>query len=179
MPVHQIKLNVNGRPVEGQVEAAKLLLDFVRDDLGLTGTKEGCGTGDCGACTVHVNGKAVHSCLTLAVEAEGADVTTIEGIARDGVLAPIQAAIVEYGGTQCGFCIPGIVMMASQFLRDHPKPTEDELRMGIAGNLCRCTGYDKIVKALHAVIEGKELALTKPGALTNIPLPPEPEGEDA
>ena len=172
-----IKLKVNGQNVEAEVEPAKLLLDFVRDDLGLTGTKEGCGTGDCGACTVHLNGRPVHSCLTLAVEADGAEVTTVEGIAQDGVLNAVQAAIVEYGGTQCGFCIPGFVMMASAFLRDHPKPTEDELRMGIAGNLCRCTGYDKIVRGLQAVIEGKELALTKPGALTEIPLPPEPEGE--
>src|SRR4029079_8513723 len=113
----------------------------------------------------------------LALEADGAEVTTIEGIARDGVLSPVQAAIVEYGGTQCGFCIPGSVMMAPAFLKDHPKRTEDELRMGIAGNLCRCTGYDKIVRGLQAVSEGKELALTKPGALTDIPLPPEPEGE--
>jgi aerobic carbon-monoxide dehydrogenase small subunit len=177
MPLHPLRLNVNGRPVEAQVEPATLLLDFVRDGLGLTGTKEGCGTGDCGACTVHLNGKAVHACLTLAVEADGAEVTTVEGLARGGVLAPVQAALVEYGGTQCGFCIPGIVMTASAFLREHPKPTEDELRMGIAGNLCRCTGYDKIVKALQAVVDGRELALTKPGALTAVPLPPEPEGE--
>jgi carbon-monoxide dehydrogenase small subunit len=174
----RLQAKVNGQAVDVQVEPAKLLLDFVRDDLGLTGTKEGCGTGDCGACTVHLNGKPVHSCLTLALEANGGDVTTIEGIAPgNGTLHPVQAAIVEYGGTQCGFCIPGFVMMASAFLRDHPHPTEDELRMGIAGNLCRCTGYDKIVRALQAVADGKELALTKPGALTDIPLPPEPEGE--
>lgn len=177
MPPQPLKLTINGRSVETTVEPAKLLLDFVRDDLGLIGTKEGCGTGDCGACTVHLNGRAVHSCLTLAVEADGADVVTVEGIAPDGVLSAVQAAIVEYGGTQCGFCIPGFVMMASAFLRDRPNPTEDELRMGIAGNICRCTGYDKIVRGLQAVIEGKELALTRPGALTEIPLPPEPEGE--
>jgi carbon-monoxide dehydrogenase small subunit len=177
MPLHPLRLSVNGRPVDAQVEPARLLLDFVRDDLGLTGTKEGCGTGDCGACTVHLNGRAVHSCLTLVVEAEGAEVVTVEGLSRDGVLTPVQAAIVEYGGTQCGFCIPGFVMMASAFLEAHPHPSEDELRMGIAGNLCRCTGYDKIVRALQAVSEGKELALTKLGALTDIPLPPEPEGE--
>jgi carbon-monoxide dehydrogenase small subunit len=173
-PLH---LKVNGQNVAADVEPATLLLDFLRDDLGLTGTKEGCGTGDCGACTVHMNGKAVHSCLTLALEARGAEVTTVEGLAPNGVLHPVQAAIVEYGGTQCGFCIPGFVMMASAFLKEHPNPSEDELRMGIAGNLCRCTGYDKIVRALQAVAEGKELALTKPGALTDIPLPPEPEGE--
>ncbi|MBM4418588.1 MAG: (2Fe-2S)-binding protein [Chloroflexi bacterium] len=177
MPLHQISLTVNGRRATGQVEPAKLLLDFLREDLGLTGTKEGCGTGDCGACTVHVDGKAMHSCLTLGVEADGAQVTTVEGLASAGSLTPIQAAIVEYGGTQCGFCIPGIVMMATAFLRDHPHPSEDELRMGIAGNLCRCTGYDKIVKGLFAVIEGRELILTRAGSLTEIPLPPEPEGE--
>ena len=172
-----LQLKVNGQSVVADVEPAKLLLDFLRDDLGLTGTKEGCGTGDCGACTVHMDGKAVHSCLTLALEANGADVTTVEGLAPADGLHPVQAAIVEYGGTQCGFCIPGFVMMASAFLKEHPHPSEDELRMGIAGNLCRCTGYDKIVRALQAVSEGKELALTKPGALTEIPLPPEPEGE--
>lgn len=177
MPTHHIELRVNGRPVAADVEPAKLLLDFVREELGLTGTKEGCGTGDCGACTVHIDGQPMHSCLTLAVEAEGSSVTTIEGISSGGVLSPIQAALVEYGGSQCGFCIPGIVMMATAYLRDHPNPTEDDLRMGIAGNLCRCTGYDKIVKSLYAVIDKKELALTKPGALTSIPLPPEPEGE--
>src|ERR687890_611761 len=177
MASKSLKLKVNGQNVSAEVEPAKLLLDFLRDDLGLTGTKEGCGTGDCGACTVHLDGKAVHSCLTLALEANGAEVTTVEGLAPDGGLHPVQAAIVEYGGTQCGFCIPGFVMMASAFLREHPNPSEDELRMGIAGNLCRCTGYDKIVRALQAVSEGRELALTKPGALTDIPLPPEPEGE--
>src|ERR1041385_3670280 len=171
MASKMLQLKVNGQNVAAEVEPAKLLLDFVRDDLGLTGTKEGCGTGDCGACTVHLNGRPVHSCLTLALEANGTEVTTIEGIAPgDGVLSPVQAAIVEYGGTQCGICIPGFVMMATAYLKEHPKPSEDDLRMGIAGNLCRCTGYDKIVKALHAVIEGKELALTKPGALTTIPL---------
>jgi len=177
MASKSLKLKVNGQTVAAEVEPAKLLLDFLRDDLGLTGTKEGCGTGDCGACTVHFNGKPVHSCLTLALEANGAEVTTVEGLAPAGGLHPVQAAIVEYGGTQCGFCIPGFVMMASAFLEAHPHPSEDELRMGIAGNLCRCTGYDKIVRALQAVSEGKELALTKPGALTDIPLPPEPEGE--
>jgi carbon-monoxide dehydrogenase small subunit len=178
MPQKPLQMKVNGQSVLSDVEPAKLLLDFLRDDLGLTGTKEGCGTGDCGACTVHLNGKPVHSCLTLALEAQGSEVTTVEGLAPDnGTLHPVQAAIVEYGGTQCGFCIPGFVMMAAAFLRDNPKPSEDELRMGIAGNLCRCTGYDKIVRALQAVSEGKELALTKPGALTDIPLPPEPEGE--
>src|SRR5438132_7806165 len=120
-----LQLKVNGQQVAADVEPAKLLLDFLRDDLGLTGTKEGCGTGDCGACTVHLNGKPVHSCLTLALEAQGADVTTVEGLApANGTLHPVQAAIVEYGGTQCGFCIPGFVMMAVAFLKEHPKPSE-------------------------------------------------------
>jgi len=178
MTRHHVTATVNGDPVEFLAEPRESLLDCLRDHLGLTGTKEGCGTGDCGACTVHVNGKAVHSCLTLALEVNGHEVITIEGLApAAGGLHAVQAAIVEYGGTQCGFCIPGMVMMAAQFLRDNPRPTEDELRMGIAGNLCRCTGYDKIVRALQAVAEGKEFALTRPGALTEIPLPPEPEGE--
>jgi carbon-monoxide dehydrogenase small subunit len=144
-----LQLKVNGQSVVAEVEPAKLLLDFLRDDLGLTGTKEGCGTGDCGACTVHMDGKAVHSCLTLALEANGAEVTTVEGLTPADGLHPVQAAIVEYGGTQCGFCIPGFVMMAAAFLKEHPHPSEDELRMGIAGNLCRCTGYDKIVRAVQ------------------------------
>src|SRR5918911_585315 len=177
MPRMLLTCTLNGEPAELLVQPYHTLLEAVRDAAGLTGTKEGCGTGDCGACTVHLNGKAVHSCLTLALEAQGAEVTTVEGLAPANGLHPVQAAIVEYGGTQCGFCIPGFVMMASAFLKEHPHPSEDELRMGIAGNLCRCTGYDKIVRALQAVAEGKELALTKPGALTDIPLPPEPEGE--
>ena len=173
-----VSTTINGDDVEFLCQPQETLLEVLRDRLGLTGTKEGCGTGDCGACTVHLNGKPVHSCLTLALEAKGAEVTTVEGLAPgNGTLHPVQAAIVEYGGTQCGFCIPGFVMMASAFLKEHPHPSEDELRMGIAGNLCRCTGYDKIVRALQAGSEGKELALTKPGALTEIPLPPEPEGE--
>src|SRR5262245_18435698 len=172
-----LQLTVNGQKVVAEVEPATLLLDCLRDDLGLTGTKEGCGTGDCGACTVHFNGKPVHSCLTLALEAQGAEVTTVEGLAPPDGLHPVQAAIVECCGTQCGFCIPGFVMMGAAFLKEHPHPSEDELRMGIAGNLSRCTGYDKIVRALQAVAVGKELALTKPGALTDIPRPPEPEGE--
>lgn len=171
---HLVRLTVNGTPVEATVEPAVLLLDFLREQLGLTGTKEGCGTGDCGACTVIVDGKPMHACLTLAVEADGCEVLTIEGLARNGELHPIQAALVEYGGLQCGFCTPGIIMMAKTLLDRNPHPTEEELRMGLAGNLCRCTGYQKIIEALQAVIEGRPLTVsTKVVA----PLPPEPEGE--
>lgn len=155
---YPVQFNVNGMPVEAAVEPAQTLLDFLREGLGLTGTKEGCGTGDCGACTIILNGRPVNSCLTLAAEADGAEVQTIEGLSQDGEIDPIQKAIVEYGGTQCGFCTPGIVLMAKSFLETNPHPTEDELRMGIAGNLCRCTGYDKIVKAIQSVIESGEPA---------------------
>src|SRR5688500_1795992 len=158
MPLHQIKLNVNGRPVEGQVEAARLLLDFVRDDLGLTGTKEGCGTGDCGACTVHVDGQPIASCLMLAMQVRGRQVRTVEGLAgEDGSLHPVQSAFVKHGVPQCGFCIPGMIMSASALLEENPAPSEEEIRLGIAGNLCRCTGYTKMVAAIaEASGAGKE-----------------------
>lgn len=155
---YPVQFTVNGMPVDAAVEPAQTLLDFLREGLGLTGTKEGCGTGDCGACTIILNGRPVNSCLTLAAEADGAEVQTIEGLSQDGGIDPIQKALVEYGGTQCGFCTPGFVMMAKAFLATNPHPTEDELRMGIAGNLCRCTGYDKIVKAIQSVIESGEPA---------------------
>jgi aerobic carbon-monoxide dehydrogenase small subunit len=174
---YRLRLKVNGSPVETNVEPAVLLLDFVRDQLGLTGTKEGCGTGDCGACTVLVDGMPVHSCLTLACEAENTEVTTIEGLANNGQLHPIQAAFAEMGGLQCGYCTPGFILMAKGFLETNPNPNEDQIRMGIAGNLCRCTGYDRIVAAIQAVAAGREFELAKPGATSRVPLPPEPEGE--
>jgi len=146
-----IKLKVNGETHQKEVEPRMTLLDFIRNELNLTGTKEGCGEGDCGACTVVVNGKAVNSCLMLAVEADGADVLTIEGVADGDNLHPIQQAFIEYGAIQCGFCTPGMIMMAKTFLEDNPRPTEQEVRKAIAGNLCRCTGYDKIVKSILAV----------------------------
>jgi carbon-monoxide dehydrogenase small subunit len=174
---YRLRTRVNGANVEASIEPAVLLLDFLRDQLGLTGTKEGCGTGDCGACTVLLDGKAVHSCLTLACEAEDAEVTTVEGMATDGQLHPIQAAFAELGGLQCGYCTPGFIMMAKGLLDENPSPTEDQIRMGIAGNLCRCTGYDRIVAAIQAVAAGQEFELARPGATSRVPLPPEPEGE--
>ena len=128
----------------------RTLLEVVRDTIGLTGTKEGCGTGDCGACTVLLDGKPVNSCLVLAPEVDGQEVTTIEGLASEGRLHPVQQAFVSESGLQCGICTPGMVMSAVALLRRNPEPTETEIRYAIAGNLCRCTGYDKIVRAIEA-----------------------------
>lgn len=127
------------------------LLELLRDRLGLTGTKEGCSNGNCGTCTVLVDGAPVNACLMLAAEAQGHEVVTVESLSEGTKLHPIQQALVEYGGTQCGFCTPGIVMSAKALLDANPRPTEDEIRHAIAGNLCRCTGYDKIVAAIAAV----------------------------
>jgi carbon-monoxide dehydrogenase small subunit len=141
---------VNGEKHEVLTEPNKVLLDLVRDDLHLTGAKEGCGTGDCGACSMLLDGRVVTSCLVLAPEAEGREVTTIEGLAgADGTLHPIQQAFIEHGGLQCGFCIPGMIITAKALLDRNPSPTETEIRRGIAGNLCRCTGYTKIVEAIQ------------------------------
>jgi carbon-monoxide dehydrogenase small subunit len=146
-----IRLTVNGEQREVLVEPRQTLLDMLRYDLGLTGAKEGCGDGNCGSCTVLVNGQAVNSCLVFAVEMDGQDVTTIEGLAQGGVLHPLQQAFVEEGAVQCGFCTPGMIMMAKALLEANPHPSESEIRESIAGNLCRCTGYDKIVKAILKV----------------------------
>jgi len=147
---HTLSFSVNTHPVKIVVEPHLTLLDVLRENLGLTGTKEGCGTGDCGACTVLVNGEPVCSCLMLAVEAEGQDVTTIEGLATNGELHPIQKALIAYGGVQCGFCTPGVLLSSAALLRRNPQPTEHEIREALSGNLCRCTGYDKIVRAVQA-----------------------------
>ena len=155
MPLQRVTMTVNGQAVERLVEPSVVLLDFLREDLGLTGSKEGCGTGDCGACTVSVNGQPVHSCLMLTPEAEGATITTIEGLGKNGQLTMLQRAFVQYGAIQCGICTPGFLMMASAFLEENSQPTEQEIRGAIAGNLCRCTGYDKIVRAVQAAAEGK------------------------
>jgi aerobic carbon-monoxide dehydrogenase small subunit len=146
-----VTLRVNGAACEVLVEARQTLLDVLRTDLGLTGTKEGCGDGNCGSCTVLLDGQAVNSCLVFAIEADGRNVTTIEGLAENGELHPLQHAFVEEGAVQCGFCTPGMILTAKAFLESNPRPTESEVRLGIAGNLCRCTGYDKIVKAIMKV----------------------------
>ena len=152
---HPISITVNGWLYEDQVEPRVRLLDFLREDLGLIGTKEGCGTGDCGACTVILDGRPVNSCLTLAVEADGSAVTTVEGVARDGFLHPVQAAFVQLGATQCGFCTPGFIVMAKALLDENPHPSEEEIRYGLAGNLCRCTGYDRIIRAVQMAAAGQ------------------------
>ena len=139
---------VNGEPVEVLVQPYVTLLDALREDMGLTGPKEGCGTGDCGACTVHVDGRVVASCLMLAMQARGRKVRTIEGLAGTGALHPLQDAFVRHGVPQCGFCIPGVLMAAAALLAENPRPSEAEIRYGIAGNLCRCTGYTKMVTAI-------------------------------
>jgi aerobic carbon-monoxide dehydrogenase small subunit len=156
-----IQLTVNGESVEAAVEPNRTLVQFLRDDLGLTGTKHGCGLGDCGACTVILNGKPVNSCLVLAVQAAGGDVQTIEGLAENGVLHPIQQAFVDNGAIQCGFCTPGMILSAKALLDTTPMPTELEIRTAISGNLCRCTGYQKIVQAIQdaaKAIEGTEVS---------------------
>ncbi|MEL6570278.1 MAG: (2Fe-2S)-binding protein [Pseudomonadota bacterium] len=147
----QVKMTVNGQDVSGEVEGRTLLVDFLRGDLRLTGTHVGCDTSQCGACVVHVNGQAVKSCTMFAVEADGADVGTIEGQANgDGSLNVIQQAFQDHHGLQCGFCTPGMVMSTAALLKDNPKPTEAEVRAYLEGNICRCTGYHNIVKAIMA-----------------------------
>jgi aerobic-type carbon monoxide dehydrogenase small subunit (CoxS/CutS family) len=148
-----VTLRVNGVIREVLVEARQTLLDVLRNDIGLTGTKEGCGDGNCGSCTVLLDGQAVNSCLIFAIEADGRNVTTIEGLAESGELHPLQKAFIEEGAVQCGFCTPGMILTAKAFLESNPRPTESEARLGIAGNLCRCTGYDKIVKAIMKIAE--------------------------
>jgi carbon-monoxide dehydrogenase small subunit len=144
----EIVLNVNGSPYPVEVKVNRTLLDVLRDDLGFTGTKEGCGTGDCGACSVLIDGKPMNACLVLAVEADGRDILTVEGLAQGEKLHPLQQAFVEEGAVQCGFCTPGMLISARGLLNENPHPTELEVRMALAGNLCRCTGYVRIVNAV-------------------------------
>jgi len=158
VPKQILSFTVNDEPVETLVQPYVTLLDALREDLGLTGPKEGCGTGDCGACTVHVDGQPVASCLMLAMQARGRSVRTIEGLARNGTLHPLQEAFVRHGVPQCGFCIPGVLMAAAAVLDEHPHPTEEEIRYGIAGNLCRCTGYTKMVAAISEAAGAGEAA---------------------
>jgi carbon-monoxide dehydrogenase small subunit len=146
----KVSMRVNGREVTGDVEARTLLVEFLRYNLGLTGTHVGCDTTQCGACTVHVDGKAVKSCTALAVQLDGAEVTTIEGLAKDGKLHPMQEAFRENHGLQCGFCTPGMVMSAVDMVRRHPDPDERTIREELEGNICRCTGYHNIVKSIAA-----------------------------
>ena len=145
-----VRLTVNGQSREGRCEPRKLLVDFIREDLGLTGTHVGCEHGVCGACTVLVNGEAARSCLMLAVQANGAELLTVEGLASDGTLHPLQQAFHDHHGLQCGFCTPGMLLTALDFLRINPEPTEAEIRQGLSAVLCRCTGYQGIVKAVEA-----------------------------
>ncbi len=146
-----VSMTVNGKAASGEVEGRTLLVGFLRDQLGLTGTHVGCDTSQCGACVVHVDGKAVKACTMLAAEADGADVQTIEGqAAPDGTLSTIQQAFQDHHGLQCGFCTPGMVMSAAALLKDNPSPTEQEIREYLEGNICRCTGYHNIVKAIMA-----------------------------
>jgi carbon-monoxide dehydrogenase small subunit len=145
-----VSVTVNGQKLSGDVEARTLLVHFLRDKLGLTGTHVGCDTSQCGACVVHLDGKAVKSCTTLAVQAQGATITTIEGLATDGKLHPMQEAFREHHGLQCGFCTPGMVMTALDLVKNNPSPTEQQIRDGLDGNICRCTGYHNIVKAVSA-----------------------------
>lgn len=148
-----VALEVNGEPREALADTRDTLLSFLRDTLGLTGTKEGCSNGNCGSCTVLVDGAPVCSCLMLAAEANGTSITTIEGVATGADMHPIQKALIAHGGTQCGFCTPGIVLSAVALLDATPQPSEADIRHAIAGNICRCTGYDKIVEAIAAAAD--------------------------
>jgi carbon-monoxide dehydrogenase small subunit len=149
-----ISLDVNGEQIEYDVPARRLLVHFLRDDLGLTGTHVGCDTGNCGACTVHLNGEPVKSCMLLAVQADGAGITTVEGLAQDGELTALQQAFNAHHALQCGYCTPGMLMSATALLSKNPSPSEEDVRIAIQGNICRCTGYVNIVEAVVAAGKG-------------------------
>ena len=153
-----VSLTVNGKAVTRSIDERTLLVQLIREHLQLTGTHQGCDTAQCGACTVHLNGRAVKSCSMLAAQAQGASITTIEGLSQDGTLHPMQAAFQQCHGLQCGFCTPGMVMSAVQLLADNPNATEQQIREGLEGNICRCTGYHNIVKAIQACQGGKVAA---------------------
>jgi carbon-monoxide dehydrogenase small subunit len=161
--MHDIRVKVNGQWVEARVPSHRRLLDFLRDDLDLTGAKEGCGGGECGACTVLVEGEPVNACLMLAVEADGADVITVEGLAEGDCLDPVQEAFVENSALQCGYCIPGMVMSAKALLVRNPSPTRGEVVEAISGNLCRCTGYARIVDAIMKAAQAERAGRTVRG----------------
>ncbi len=149
MSKHHISTTINGEPVEFLCDTAQTLLDVLRDELGLTGSKEGCGSGDCGACSVRVEGRLVCACLVLAAEVDGCEVETIEGVAQGNLLHPLQQVFLDEAALQCGICTPGIIVAAKALLEKNLDPTEEEIRFWLAGNLCRCTGYDKIVRAVQ------------------------------
>lgn len=149
-----LKLRVNGQEYELYINPKTLLVEVIRDYIGLTGTKRGCETVSCGACTVMIDDMAVKSCSVLAVQAEGRHITTAEGLERNGKLSPIQKAFLDYGSYQCGFCTPGMLMSCEAFLKENPAPTGEEIRKGIEGNICRCTGYNSIVRAVESVAKG-------------------------
>lgn len=153
MKKQMIELRVNGQLYSADIEQSETLLHTLRDRLNLTGTKEGCGTGDCGACTVVVDGQALNACLLLAIRMQGKDILTIEGLAEDGSLHPLQQAFIERGGLQCGYCTPGMLLSAKALIDRNGNPTDAEIRTAIAGNLCRCTGYTKIVESIRAGAE--------------------------
>ena len=155
MSTHSVSLTVNGETRTIDVEPRRLLVHAIREDLGLTGTHVGCDTSNCGACTVHLDGQAVKSCTVLAVQADGGEITTIEGLGTEGNLHPVQEAFWEEHGLQCGYCTPGMIMAAADLLQRNPDPSEAEVRHALEGNLCRCTGYHNIVKAVLAAAEGK------------------------
>jgi carbon-monoxide dehydrogenase small subunit len=148
-----IELDINGQVYEIPVSPRDLLADVIRKKVGLTGTKKGCGQGDCGACTVLIDGEPVLSCITLAIASQGKKITTIEGLAENGKLHPIQQSFVDHGAVQCGFCTPGMILSSKALLDKNPQPSEEEIKRGIAGNICRCTGYKKIVEAIDAAAE--------------------------
>lgn len=162
----RVVLNVNGDDHEIHIEPNRLLLQALREDIGLTGTKEGCSIGVCGACSVIVDGRLVSSCLTLAVACRGKEISTIEGLAKDGELHPLQQAFLEYGGFQCGICTPGQIIAAKALLDSNPKPSEEEVKEWMAGNLCRCTGYYKILESVMAVVNNKVSADLHPSRET-------------
>ncbi len=149
----EIQLKVNGKDYNLNIDENTRLIDLLRDELGLLGTKEGCGEGECGACTVIMDGKTVTSCLVMAFQAHGSEILTIEGLEKDGKPHPIQQAFIDIGAVQCGFCTPGMIMSAKALLDKNPNPTREEIREGISGNLCRCTGYNKIVDGVELAIK--------------------------
>jgi carbon-monoxide dehydrogenase small subunit len=151
----KVSIKVNGTTHESDVEPRTLLVQYVRETLGLTGTNIGCDTSSCGACSLHVDGESVKSCTLLAVQADGCNVTTIEGLARNGEMHPMQKAFMENHGLQCGYCTPGMVMASISLLKENPNPTEEEVRIGLEGNLCRCTGYHNIVKSVLAAAKAQ------------------------